>query len=394
MDAALALIAYLFPKLKMPQVLGLALALLLYRSRNLNSFAFRNDVREDGVSAILTALVLLALVYLGKLPGYAVLPAIFVSSFRMRLHYFPSMGVYFVMAFLYLNYFSNPWDETMRALISLTLALGSTLIMHANRESSPSLLLMLTSLSILLAFDIYRIDVSDYELILGFVSAFILSLIAYRSGVADETGLMAATITGMLIIVSADFRFFIALLLFYAVGSAVTKYKYRQKEMLGIGEPAGGARGYVNVFANSLPALFFAMNYGYFREEIYAMAFIASLSTALGDTMASEIGKTAERVYLITTLERVRPGVSGGVSAIGELSAFLGSAIIPIYATVSGILQPEYAVIAMVAGFAGVHVDSLLGATLENKGWLNNAGVNFFATLSSGALCLLIALGL
>ncbi|NOY10737.1 MAG: hypothetical protein GXO67_01345, partial [Archaeoglobi archaeon] len=59
MDAALALIAYLFPKLKMPQVLGLALALLLYRSRNLNSFAFRNDVREDGVSAILTALVLL-----------------------------------------------------------------------------------------------------------------------------------------------------------------------------------------------------------------------------------------------------------------------------------------------------------------------------------------------
>lgn len=392
MDVVTALLAYLFPKLKISQILGLTLAFLLYRVRNIEGFSFRNRIGEDNLSAVLTTVLLFLLVYSGKLPDYAIVPAIFVSSFRKNVHYAANMVIYFTMALLFLSYFPNPWDATMRGLISLTLSLGSTLMIYANRDAAPSLLLMLTNTSILLAFDIYRIDVSWQELVLGFAMAFFLSLIAYRSGVADETGLMAATITGTLIIVAADFRFFAALLIFYAVGSAVTKYKYREKELLGIGEPAGGARGYVNVFANSLPALFFTMNYGYFREDVYAAAFIASLATALGDTMASEIGKTAKKVYLITTMERVSPGVSGGVSAIGELSAFIGSAIIPAYALLAGVLEPWHAIVATATGFAGVHIDSLLGATLENKGWLNNAGVNFFATLSSGLLCLLILL--
>lgn len=392
MDAVTALLAYLFPKLNAGQIMGLTLALLPYRIRNVENFSFRNSEAEDNFSAVLVSLLLFVLVLTGKLPAYAVVPAVFVSSFRKNLHYAVNMVVYFIMAFAFLSYFPNPWDATMRGLIALTLALGSTLVVHANSETSQSLLLMLTNTSVLLAFDIYRIDVSGYELALGFAVAFLLSLIAYRSGVADETGLMAATISGMLIIVAAGFRFFVALLIFYAIGSAVTRYKYREKELLGIGEPAGGARGYVNVFANSMPALFFAMNYGYFRDEVYAAAFVASLATALGDTMASEIGKTAERVYLITNMKRVQPGVSGGVSVIGEISAFAGSLAIPLYAMLAGILEPWHAVIAVIAGFVGVHVDSLLGATLENRGWLNNAGVNFFATLSSGLLCLLILL--
>ncbi|WP_456368862.1 TIGR00297 family protein [Geoglobus sp.] len=390
MDAATAMLAYMFPKLGFAQVLGLSLALLLYRSRNVDSLSLSDRSEHDNLVGLLTSILLIFLVYFGKLPGYAVITAIFVSSFRRRTHYSVSIAVYAAMAFLFLEYYPNPWDVTLRALIALTVALGSTLVVYANRGASPSVMLMLTNTSVLLAFDIYRIDVSGQELAAGFAVAFVLSLIAYRSGVADETGLMAATITGMLIIVTADFRFFAALLIFYAVGSAVTKYRYREKELLGIGEPAGGARGFVNVFANSLPALFFAMNYGYFRDDVFAVAFIASLATALGDTMASEIGKTSSRVYLITTLKRVSPGVSGGVSLKGELSALLGSALVSLYAILAGILTPEQAVAALVAGFVGVHIDSLLGATLENKGWLNNAGVNFFATLSSGLLCLLL----
>ncbi len=390
MDAATALLAYMFPKLEFAQVLGLSLALLLYRSRNVDSLSLSDRSEDDNLVGLLTSILLILLVYFGKLPGYAVITAIFVSSFRRRTHYSVSIAVYAAMAFLFLEYYPNPWDVTLRALIALTVALGSTLVVYANSGASPSVLLMLTNTSVLLAFDIYRIDVSGQELAAGFAVAFVLSLIAYRSGVADETGLMAATVTGMLIIVTADFRFFAALLIFYAVGSAVTKYRYREKELLGVGEPAGGARGFVNVFANSLPALFFAMNYGYFRDDVFAVAFIASLATALGDTMASEIGKTSSRVYLITTLKRVSPGVSGGVSLKGELSALLGSALVSLYAILAGILTPEQAVAALVAGFVGVHIDSLLGATLENKGWLNNAGVNFFATLSSGLLCLLL----
>jgi uncharacterized membrane protein len=44
------------------------------------------------------------------------------------------------------------------------------------------------------------------------------------------------------------------------------------------------------------------------------------------------------------------------------------------------------AVVIVFAGFVGMTVDSLLGATIE--GWfLGNQGVNFLATLSAGLAC-------
>jgi len=43
-----------------------------------------------------------------------------------------------------------------------------------------------------------------------------------------------------------------------------------------------------------------------------------------------------------------------------------------------------------IAGFIGTNLDSLIGALLENKGFLGNAGTNFLATLGGG----LVAVGL
>lgn len=42
--------------------------------------------------------------------------------------------------------------------------------------------------------------------------------------------------------------------------------------------------------------------------------------------------------------------------------------------------------LAEVAGIMGVFVDSLLGETLENKGWLNNNAVNLLSTASAAAI--------
>ena len=106
--------------------------------------------------------------------------------------------------------------------------------------------------------------------------------------------------------------------------------------------------------------------------------------------MASEVGKTAEKVYLITNFKRVEPGVSGGISLLGEIAALMGCLIVCISAVLLGVLSVKLAIVAFLAGFIGVHVDSILGATLEKKGYLNNAGVNFFATLSSGLFCYLL----
>ncbi len=389
MNLGLIAVALLYRHLNQTESIGLILALILTYA----GFYGKNPENKkylDGISSLSVSLILILLSIKGYIPDYAVVPSILIASFNLRVPYYFSIPIYFILGFLFFNSFPNPWGSDFTALVTLTTSLTSSLVMYAMREHLRSTSLIIANTSVLITFDIYRIAISKEELFFGFMIAFALSLIAYKSGIAEETGLMAATIVGMLIIVSADIRFFISLILFYAIGSIVTKYKYREKEMLGVGEPAGGARGYSNVFANSLPALFFALNYGYFSDSIFSVAFIASLSTALGDTMASEVGKMSKRVYLITTFERVKAGESGGISIIGELSAFIGSTIIPVYAILSGIVDIYGGLIAITAGFIGVHIDSFLGATAERKGLIGNSGVNFLSTLSSGLLALLI----
>ena len=53
-----------------------------------------------------------------------------------------------------------------------------------------------------------------------------------------------------------------------------------------------------------------------------------------------------------------------------------------------GMILPRELWIPGAAGFAGMLVDSLLGATLQRRGWLSNQAVNFFSTLAAAALAL------
>ncbi len=323
-------------------------------------------------------------------------PIVLASMFILLGYGLGRRGVWKVIAYtilglsffiLYERISGLGWNLEYVVFLSLMGGLTASLIESVGGNEFVTLLAVVTVYTV---FHIYSISVPLNQLALAFAISFVLSLLATKSGVADESGLLSATLIGTLTIVFSDIRFFVILLIFYGVGSAVTKYRYSVKLARGIAEQAGGARGYANVFSNSLPALFFILNYGVFKSDLFSTAFVASVATALGDTMASEIGKTAENVYLITNLKRVEPGVSGGVSVIGELAALVGCLLVCISAVLLGVLSPKLAVVALLAGFVGVHVDSVLGATLEKRGYLNNAGVNFFATLSSGVLCYLL----
>jgi uncharacterized membrane protein len=46
--------------------------------------------------------------------------------------------------------------------------------------------------------------------------------------------------------------------------------------------------------------------------------------------------------------------------------------------------------IAGAGGLFGLFFDSLLGATLERRGWLNNDAVNFLSTISAAAFALVV----
>ncbi len=350
------------------------------------TFAHKRDKVLRDV-ALLSSL-LLALTHLGLSK-----PIVLASMFVLLGHKFKRNAIwntliYTTLGLAFLTLYDSisglNWNFEYMVFLSLMGGLTASLIESAKGNEVVILLAVATVYTI---FHIYAINVSLNQLAIAFAISFILSLLATKSGVADESGLLSATLIGTLTIIFSDIRFFVILLLFYGIGSAVTKYRYSVKLARGIAEQAGGARGYANVFSNSLPALFFIMNYGVLKSELFVTAFVASVACALGDTMASEIGKTAKSVYLITNFRRVEPGVSGGISFIGEIAALIGCLIVCLSAVSLGVLSFKLAIVAFVAGFIGIHIDSILGATLEKWGYLNNAGVNFFATLSSGALC-------
>ena len=87
---------------------------------------------------------------------------------------------------------------------------------------------------------------------------------------------------------------------------------------------------------------------------------------------------------MITTLKKVPIGTNGGVTLVGESVAMIGGLIVSLAAFFLGVITLPMVLVCTLAGFVGTNIDSLVGATLENRGFLGNAGTNLLATIGGG----------
>ena len=232
--------------------------------------------------------------------------------------------------------------------------------------------------------------------VVAVITGFTFGYFAFRARTADLSGLFSAALVGIILLVFAapqGPQWFLIMLAFFILGSGATKYKYEYKKRIGVEQGKGGARGYRNVFANGIVAAAAAVLFGVFQQQpVFVVMYVGCVATAAADTLASEIGVTGGVPRLITTLKQVPIGTNGGVTVTGETVALIGGFVISVVALLLHVVTPSMMVICTVAGFMGTNIDSVIGATLENKGFLGNAGTNLLATLGGGIFAVAVYL--
>tara|TARA_B100000003_G_scaffold165547_1_gene151833 strand:+ start:636 stop:1397 length:762 start_codon:yes stop_codon:yes gene_type:complete len=228
-------------------------------------------------------------------------------------------------------------------------------------------------------------------------SVLIVGLIAasLRANILDKQGIIAAAVLGFFVGCLGHWTWLLLLLCFLLSSHIATKWRFEEKTERGLNESSDGHRGWINVAANGgMPALVALLTFLLEDWESGLWMFAAAVAVATSDTWASEIGCLDDRVRMITTLKPCEAGVNGGFSPNGQLAAAAGGLLIGVSALVASLVmfsatisdQLMLAGIVAGLGFLGCQIDSVLGAVLENRGFLTKGSVNALSIIAGVAL--------
>ena len=227
-----------------------------------------------------------------------------------------------------------------------------------------------------------------------------LQLVVWAAGVAaglallvfaSHAGTLGATLTGALFAFTLGITPtsahsplwpFLAALVLTLGASRIGKKRKRAQ-----GTVEHGGRTAAQVAANAGVAALagsFVNEFGMVGAHVMLAAALAEMTA---DTLGSELGQLVPgHPRLLFSLKPVPPGTDGAVSFGGTLAGVLGAAAICGVSLWALALSPRQAGLAFGAGLAGFAMDSVLGATLERRGLLNNDAVNFLST-ATAAVC-------
>lgn len=217
--------------------------------------------------------------------------------------------------------------------------------------------------------------------------------ISVKTGKLDVAGALTGGFLGLLIYLGAGFTGIAMVGTFFILGTAATSWKFKLKQQFHLAEKQRGKRRASQVAANAGFASLLGLMTMFFPEHkaLLRMMIAAGFSSATADTLSSEMGNVyGRRFYNILSFKRDKRGLDGVVSLEGTLFGLAGSVIIAmIYAIGFGWSAHLWWII--IAGTAGNMIDSVLGASVQRRHYLNNDAVNFFNTMAASLIAWLLA---
>ncbi len=239
------------------------------------------------------------------------------------------------------------------------------------------------------------------------LNTILLSLVYFApKKLLTPAGIVHAWILGVLIWGSLGWSGYAVVVFYFLMGSGVTRIGMAEKQAAGIAEKREGARGPENVWGSALTAAICAVGVWVIcllypnnppienLPFLLMLGYVASFSTKLSDTCASEVGKAyGKRTFLITTLQPVPRGTEGAVSLEGTLAGIVASVAIALLGWTVGLIDLTGIAFCVISAFIATNLESVIGATMQSQfEWLTNEVVNIINTLIGAIAAILLAI--
>lgn len=233
----------------------------------------------------------------------------------------------------------------------------------------------------------------------------VLAIAGYAARSVDLSGAIGGWLLGTIIIVGTGGSLYVALLAFFILGTACTKFGYARKAKLGLAQEKGGRRGASHAFSNVGVAAICAIAAWRHSSLLPLFMGIASLATAAADTVASEIGQLFGRsTFLPLTFRRVERGTEGAISLEGTLAGAIGGLLVAMAGVAAAVshlgaafvgevtVAKSRAILTIaVCAFLGSYIESIAGSwNRKRERPVPNGVLNFFNT-AVGAVLFAIA---